>query len=447
MTTWTTIVDGVPVESTSGAQTPTTWNAESGRLAAVNAADITFTPTGTGAVDSTVQAKLRSTVSVTDFGAVGNGIIDDTAAIQSAIDYVEILGGGVVKIPAGVFLISSSLTVDDNGVLLVGEGCGGHQNSIPEIRASAATRIVFSTSATAAPMLIFTSVTGHYPKGGGGCCDIMLDGANKATRCLSITSWRWGTFSNVHLYAATEDNLYTGAISASLPVTPYDVQFCKFYGIISHSKNATANASYACRLTGGQGNSGASTGNTSFNTFINCFFNSNNQHALQLEDTDNNTFIGIQAKADAATFKSLILGSSDEDSGNSAYHARFNNFNACEFVDGIVCKASQTGGRSSASNQFYGLNYSNSAPSPTIETGDGGSDDATAIVFSSSGLDIVPARNYTVAALPTKHSAGQILFASNGRKAGEGAGVGTGVMVFSDGTNWIACDTGATVAA
>jgi len=38
-------------------------------------------------------------------------------------------------------------------------------------------------------------------------------------------------------------------------------------------------------------------------------------------------------------------------------------------------------------------------------------------------------------------------FATNGRKAGEGAGSGTGVVVFYDGTNWIACDTGATVAA
>lgn len=43
--------------------------------------------------------------------------------------------------------------------------------------------------------------------------------------------------------------------------------------------------------------------------------------------------------------------------------------------------------------------------------------------------------------------AGSQAFASNGRKAGEGAGAGTGVLVFYDSTNWIACDTGATVAA
>jgi hypothetical protein len=51
-----------------------------------------------------------------------------------------------------------------------------------------------------------------------------------------------------------------------------------------------------------------------------------------------------------------------------------------------------------------------------------------------------------VASLPAG-AAGMLAFASNGRKNGEGAGVGTGVLVFHDGTNWIACDTGATVAA
>jgi hypothetical protein len=54
--------------------------------------------------------------------------------------------------------------------------------------------------------------------------------------------------------------------------------------------------------------------------------------------------------------------------------------------------------------------------------------------------------SYVVASLPAG-SAGALAFASNGRKNGEGGGAGTGVLVFFDGTNWCACDTGATVAA
>lgn len=54
---------------------------------------------------------------------------------------------------------------------------------------------------------------------------------------------------------------------------------------------------------------------------------------------------------------------------------------------------------------------------------------------------------YTVAGLPSAGTAGRTAFATNGRKNGEGAGSGTGVLVFDDGTAWRACDTGATVAA
>lgn len=48
---------------------------------------VTYTPAGTGAVTTTVQAKLRQIVNVQDFGAVGNGSTNDTAAFTAAISY------------------------------------------------------------------------------------------------------------------------------------------------------------------------------------------------------------------------------------------------------------------------------------------------------------------------------------------------------------------------
>ena len=42
---------------------------------------------------------------------------------------------------------------------------------------------------------------------------------------------------------------------------------------------------------------------------------------------------------------------------------------------------------------------------------------------------------------------GYIYYVSNARKAAEGVGAGTGNLVFSDGSNWIRVDTGATAAA
>lgn len=48
---------------------------------------------------------------------------------------------------------------------------------------------------------------------------------------------------------------------------------------------------------------------------------------------------------------------------------------------------------------------------------------------------------------PSAGNAGDYAFASDGRKNSETAGHGTGVLVFSDGSHWVAVDTGTPVAA
>lgn len=63
-----------------------------------------------------------------------------------------------------------------------------------------------------------------------------------------------------------------------------------------------------------------------------------------------------------------------------------------------------------------------------------------------ASANVVNFRPVTVAALP-EGRAGDVAMTSNGRKNGEGAGLGTGVLVFHDGIAWRACDTGQTVSA
>lgn len=79
-----------------------------------------FTPAGTGAVASTVQSKLREIVSIKDFGAVWDGVADDTTAIQAAINAVSAAGGGLVYFPSGTG-ISGTLTLPSL-VILQGQG-------------------------------------------------------------------------------------------------------------------------------------------------------------------------------------------------------------------------------------------------------------------------------------------------------------------------------------
>lgn len=66
-------------------------------------------------------------IDVKQFGAVGNGSVDDTAAIQAAIDYGESIirdrfqDGATITTPKGLFLISSTLNVSSSNIHIQGE--------------------------------------------------------------------------------------------------------------------------------------------------------------------------------------------------------------------------------------------------------------------------------------------------------------------------------------
>jgi hypothetical protein len=65
---------------------------------------------------------VGAAVNVLDYGAVGNGIADDTTAIQAAITAAHIggqtAGNKTVFMPAGVYLISASLALPDYCTLI-----------------------------------------------------------------------------------------------------------------------------------------------------------------------------------------------------------------------------------------------------------------------------------------------------------------------------------------
>jgi hypothetical protein len=73
---------------------------------AMDASNVSYTAAGVDAVTTNVQAKLRETVSVMDFGAIGDGVADDTAAIQAAIDasYSVYIPNGTYKVTATIYL-------------------------------------------------------------------------------------------------------------------------------------------------------------------------------------------------------------------------------------------------------------------------------------------------------------------------------------------------------
>jgi pectate lyase-like protein len=75
---------------------------------------------------SSVQTTLDTSYPVINaqtYGAKGDGTTDDTTAIQNALNAVPSAGGTVV-LPAGTYIISSTLTIDKDGTILTGVGAG-----------------------------------------------------------------------------------------------------------------------------------------------------------------------------------------------------------------------------------------------------------------------------------------------------------------------------------
>ena len=79
------------------------------------------------AVGTDLYNRIHDTVSVKDFGAVGDGVTDDTAAIQAAITAARETGADLF-VPSGVYKTSASLLISYNstqrGFRIYGENSG-----------------------------------------------------------------------------------------------------------------------------------------------------------------------------------------------------------------------------------------------------------------------------------------------------------------------------------
>ena len=76
----------------------------------IPAANSTYTQSGTGGVSQTVQANIAlQPVTPQQFGAVGNGVADDTAAFNDAL--ATVASGGRVRVPCGTYKVTTLVSV------------------------------------------------------------------------------------------------------------------------------------------------------------------------------------------------------------------------------------------------------------------------------------------------------------------------------------------------
>jgi hypothetical protein len=91
---------------------------------------LTTLDTAVDAIDSTVDNAMTGVYNVLEYGAVGDGVTDDTTAVQAAITATPY--GCITYFPFGVYNISNTLTVGNN-ITLQGSGSGSN-NAGTEIK-------------------------------------------------------------------------------------------------------------------------------------------------------------------------------------------------------------------------------------------------------------------------------------------------------------------------
>ena len=181
------------------------------KKAAVN--QLGFLQSGTGAASRTIESKLRDTVSVKDFGAVGDGVADDTTAFASAL-----ATGKSVFIPDGTYLITSSLTVSTGGQAIFGEGWQkskvrrGNDSTFIIFNVTAPWGVEFLNFKIEEPSLSYANTGSFIQLSVGGGTDILIQGmwlwyGWQHVRCMQGTSNI--TFSNTVFEAARKGAIYS----------------------------------------------------------------------------------------------------------------------------------------------------------------------------------------------------------------------------------------------
>lgn len=309
----------------------------------------------TGSVAETVQSKLNLlAINVEDFGAVGDGVTNDYAAIMAAIAFVGSNNGGQVIFQAKTYLCGSPIVVDLSNVVLIGQGGNtGHDGGTGS---NNGTTLSFPATGTGIAFRT-TNVTTQSMRTGGGMQGICIQCNGTTNQGLTVTSWRNGYFRDIFISEAVTNSvlisasLHTGAVEAT------DTQGCIFENVVWRSLSAAAQNSVGLTCT--SANPGTNGGNTSFNTFMYCYGQVDNGDCWQIIDGDNNSFFGC---------RSYVIGTGNGLSikgGDTNYFWDFSTAGAPIHIYGTASGAFAN----PQYNCFWNSDEGNGTPYPTLDTG------------------------------------------------------------------------------
>src|SRR6185295_15308168 len=144
-------------------------------------------------------------VSVMDYGAKGDGVTDDTSAIQKAINATPT--GGKLVFPTAVFKTTAPLKLHSN-MTIAGASQLNSPTSFPDNNECAIIKGTFS-----GPVVNYDydyDITANGDKGNIGIYDLCIDGNNQATDGIYFQKHRGLRLQRVAVKYVTQHGIYLG---------------------------------------------------------------------------------------------------------------------------------------------------------------------------------------------------------------------------------------------
>lgn len=294
---------------------------------------------------------------VKEYGALGDGIHDDTLAIREAILVTKDQGGGQVYFPPGVYVITDTITIDSPVGLV-----GANSNSL-SLQLNGNYDNVGSILAWYGPNKIMIDYVGRIDN--VIFMDIALDGRNGSTIGLRIDRLRHSYFRCVQLTRFTQ---------FGIDIIPRpETNFMNDNAMFNHFQSTTIwndlEGSSCLRLDGtvlDKNNINAGAGNACHNTFTNTHLWVKNNWNVEFLDCDNNSFYMLYCfKVDSKT--SQIYFGYNQNTYNASYiprHgcARSNYIYHCQ--GSIYASAGPTSKAPECKNYIFGYDRENGQPLP-----------------------------------------------------------------------------------
>lgn len=369
----------------SAAYTPLAHVGSGGNQHALATPNTTGGAGGTGGVAGFLSAANRTNLAnlfgtgavynIKDFGAVADDVLgaggtDNTAAIQAAIDAAQAAGGGIVFVPAGNYSIQNGLTVRSTGVHIMGVG-SGYTADVGDYRTGLASCISWRGAAGGTMLDVFPqSGASVFPVFGFRLSGLSLDGRDLQVGPTDTGATpagigiRMRACSGAHLHDFFLNGPFTTAALDLGTLPPGTIGGVDSHGVLRsiferfciRQLDGVATPGVGMRL------SGSATANVNFCKFdtfqIMYRNNSSRQPAIQLNNSDSNTFIMGACNSNGALNTNWgieILGSNT----SAAEVSRANIFYHCSGGTGGIFLAGTALGRDPLNTAVAGLNFTN----------------------------------------------------------------------------------------